>query len=480
MPITREHFYIGGQWVAARGEDRIEVTDSSTGQPWASIPAGCAADAEAAIAAARAAFEEWSRTPVSARAAAIGRIAAGFEARSAELADAIAHEVGMPLRMAARVQVGGPLWHWRHYAAMAASFPWESRVGNSLVVREAAGVVGAITPWNFPLNQITLKVAPALLAGCTVVLKPSEVAPINAFLLAEIIDAAGLPPGVFNLVCGYGPEVGEVLARDARVDMVSFTGSTAAGRRVAEVAAGTVKRVALELGGKSAAVVLADADLAAAVRATVSSCLLNSGQTCSAHTRLVVPRARVDEAATLAAAAMAGMNVGPALAAGSKLGPLVSAAQRGRVRNHIRRALAEGARLVCGGVEAPAGLPEECAEGYFVAPTVLVCEHSDAAIAQEEVFGPVLVILPHDGEDDAVRIANDSLYGLGGAVWAGSDEHAIAVARRIRSGQIDINGGPYNPLAPFGGMRQSGLGREGGHYGLEEFLEYKALQLRQG
>ncbi len=473
MTILRDTLFIGGRWVAPLGSGSIDVIDPSTAAVYARIPEGVPADAEAAIAAAAAALDPWSRTPVAERAAYIERIAAGIEARSDELALAIASEVGMPLKLAARVQVGGPLWHWRHYAHLADEFDWEVRVGHSLVVREPIGVVGAITPWNFPLNQITLKVAPALLAGCTVVLKPSEVAPINAFLLAEIIEEAGLPPGVFNLVTGYGPVVGEVLASDPRVDMVSFTGSTRAGRRVAELAAATVKKVALELGGKSAAVVLDDADLARAVKATVSNCLLNSGQTCSAHTRLVVPRGMLDEAAQLAAGAMGALKLGPALAPDSRLGPLVSAAQRDRVVGYIGRGIAEGARRVCGGAEAPAGV----GDGFFVSPTVLVCENAGATVAQEEIFGPVLVIIPHDGDEDAIRIANDSIYGLGGAVWAGSEKRALATARQIRSGQIDINGAPWNPSAPFGGFGQSGLGRENGVYGLEEFLQYKAIQL---
>lgn len=475
MTLVRDRLFIGGRWVAPAGKGSIEVIDPSTAAVYARIPEGAAADAEAAIAAARAAFDGWAHTPVAERAACIGRIAAGMKARSDELAHVIAREVGMPQKLAARVQVGGPLWHWNHHAELGRAFEWERRVGNSLVVREPIGVVAAITPWNFPLNQITLKVAPALLAGCTVVLKPSEVAPINAFILAEIIEAAGVPAGVFNLVTGYGPVVGEVLASDPRVDMVSFTGSTRAGRRVAELAAGTVKKVALELGGKSASVVLDDADLAAAVKGTVSSCLLNSGQTCSAHTRLLVPRARLDEAAQLAANAASAMKLGPAQAEDSRLGPLVSAAQRDRVRDYIRRGIAEGARLMCGGTEPPAGL----AEGFFVQPTVLVCEDAGATVAQEEVFGPVLVVLPHDGDEDAIRIANDSLYGLGGGVWSGSEERALAVARRMRTGQVDINGAAWNPRAPFGGYKHSGLGRENGEYGLEEFLEYKAIQLRQ-
>ncbi|CAL95468.1 aldehyde dehydrogenase family protein [Azoarcus olearius] len=475
MALIRNQLFIGGRWVAPVRTGFIDVMDPSTDTVFARIPEGAAADAEAAVAAAHAAFDAWSRTPLAERAGCIERIAAGLKARSDELAHVIACEVGMPKKLAARVQVGGPLWHWNNYEALARSFEWERRVGNSLVVREPIGVVGAITPWNFPLNQITLKVAPALLAGCTVVLKPSEVAPINAFILAEIIEAAGVPAGVFNLVTGYGPVVGEVLASDPRVDMVSFTGSTRAGRRVAELAAATVKKVALELGGKSASVVLDDADLAAAVKGTVSSCLLNSGQTCSAHTRLLVPRARLDEAAQLAATAASAMKPGPALAEDSRLGPLVSAAQRERVRDYIRRGVAEGARLACGGAEPPA----ELEQGYFVQPTVLVCEDSRATVAQEEIFGPVLVVLPHDGDEDAIRIANDSPYGLAGAVWAGNEERALAVARRLRTGQVDINGAAWNPRAPFGGYKQSGLGRENGEYGLDEFLQYKAIQLRQ-
>ncbi|NMG00817.1 aldehyde dehydrogenase family protein [Aromatoleum toluolicum] len=474
MTILRDKLYIGGKWVAPAGSGLIDVIDPSDASVYARIPEGAPADAQAAIAAAQAAFEAWSRLPAAERADCIERVAAGLEARRDELAAAIAHEVGMPLKMAGRFQVAGPIGSWKHYAKLAREFQWEERVGNSLVVREPIGVIGAITPWNFPLNQISLKVAPALAAGCTVVLKPSEVAPINAFILADVIAEAGLPAGVFNLVTGYGPVVGEVLASDPRVDMVSFTGSTRAGRRVAELAAATVKKVALELGGKSASVILDDADLAAAVKGTVSSCLLNSGQTCSAHTRMLVPRAKLAQAAELAAAAAASFKVGPAFAEDSKLGPLVSDVQRERVVGYIRRGIAEGAKLVAGGPDAaPAG------KGYFVASTVLVVEDRKATVAQEEIFGPVLVILPHDGDEDAIALANDSIYGLGGGVWAGSDEHALAVARRIRSGQIDINGAPWNPRAPFGGFRQSGLGRENGVYGLEEFLEYKAIQLPQ-
>jgi aldehyde dehydrogenase (NAD+)/betaine-aldehyde dehydrogenase len=413
----------------------------------------------------------------AARGEVLDRVAAEMKSRADELARAIATEVGMPLKMASRVQVAGPVAAWSAYAKMARDFEFEQRVGNSLVVREPVGVVGAITPWNFPLNQITLKVAAAMAAGCTVVLKPSEVAPINAFILAEAVEAAGVPAGVFNLVTGLGPVVGEAIAGHPDVDMVSFTGSTRAGRRVGELAAQGIRKVALELGGKSASVVLDDADLARAVKATVGNCYLNSGQTCSAHTRLVVPRAKLAEALAMAKEAAERFTVGPALAEGSMLGPLVSAAQKERVLGYIRRGIDEGATLVTGGADAPE-VPAGYEGGYYVRPTVFAVEDSRATLAQEEIFGPVLTVIPHDGDDDAVRIANDSVYGLGGGVWAGSDERAGAVARRIRTGQVDVNGGVWNPAAPFGGFKQSGIGRENGVYGLEEFLEYKSLQYR--
>ncbi|CAG9181143.1 Betaine-aldehyde dehydrogenase [Cupriavidus respiraculi] len=439
------------------------------------IPEGHARDAEDAIQAARAAFDGWSSTPPAVRAEYLRKVAEGLKARAEELAQLIAGEVGMPIKLARAIQVGGPVYNWGQTAKLLESFDFEEEVGNSLVVREPVGVVGAITPWNYPLNQITLKVAPALAAGCTVILKPSEVAPLNAFVLAEVIEAAGLPPGVFNLVTGYGPVVGEVLASHPEVDMVSFTGSTRAGKRVSELAAQTVKRVALELGGKSASVILDDADFPAAVKGTLSACLLNSGQTCSAHTRMLVPRSRYEEAKALAAKVVEGYTVGDPLQETTRLGPLISATQKERVVSYINRGLNEGAELVAGGPEAPAGLDK----GYFVKPTVLGNVDPRATVAQEEIFGPVLSIICYDTEEDAVRIANDSIYGLAGGVWSGDEARALRVARRIRTGQIDINGGQFNMLAPFGGFKQSGIGREAGKYGIEEFLEYKALQLKK-
>lgn len=471
----RDKLFINGNWVAPHGSGQIEVIQSSDESVMGTIPEGHARDAEDAIAAARAAFDGWAATPVAVRVGYLRKIAEGLKDRTEELATLIAREVGMPLKLARAIQVGGPVYNWGQAARLLEQFEFESQVGNSLVVREPVGVVAAITPWNFPLNQITLKVAPALAAGCTVVLKPSEVAPLNAFVLAEVIAAAGLPPGVFNLVTGYGPVVGEVLASHPEVDMVSFTGSTRAGKRVSELAAQSVKRVALELGGKSASVILDDADFAQAVKGTVNACFLNSGQTCSAHTRMLVPRARYDEVRELARKAAAGFTVGDPLTDSAKLGPLVSAAQKQRVVSYIHRGIDEGAELVAGGPENPDGLDR----GFYVRPTVLGNVDPKATVAQEEIFGPVLSIICYDSEDDAVRIANDSIYGLGGGVWSGDEDRALRVARRLRTGQVDINGGPFNMNAPFGGFKQSGNGREGGVYGIEEFLEYKALQRRQ-
>lgn len=470
---TYDSHYINGQWVKATSTEQFLVHDSSTEAVMASVPVGTAAEAEQAVLAARAALDGWSTLPVETRAAYLDKVAAGLKARSEEIATAIAGEVGMPIKMARIVQVGAPVWHWANFAKVAREFAWEEKVGNSLVVREPVGVVSCITPWNFPLNQITLKVAPALAAGCTVVLKPSEIAPVNAMILAEVIHAAGLPPGVFNLVNGTGPVVGEVLAGHPEVDMVSFTGSTRAGKRVGELASQSVKRVALELGGKSASVILPDADLEAAVKGTISACMLNSGQTCSAHTRMLVPEARLDEVKALAQAAIAKLTLGPSLLETSRLGPLASAAQRDRVLNFIAQGIAEGAEVIAGSAY-PASASGNFDKGYFVQPTVLRVQPGDT-LAREEIFGPVLVVLTYKDEDEAIRIANDSIYGLGGGVWSGDQDHAIAVARRIRTGQIDINGGAFNSSAPFGGYKQSGNGREYADWGIHDFCEVKGI-----
>ena len=470
---VRDKVFIGGEWVEPSGAETIEVVNATTEEVMGTIPACTPEDADRAVAAARAAFDSWSRTPREERAGYISAIAAGLGERSEEIAATIAQELGMPLKLSQIIQVGLPASQFAAMPRLMEEVAWEEEVGNSRVLREAVGVLGAITPWNYPLNQIAAKVAPALGAGCTVVLKPSEVTPLNAFLLAEVIEAAGLPAGVFNLVTGTGPVVGEAIAGHPGVDMVSFTGSTRAGRRVSELASATVKPVAMELGGKSPNVILDDADLERAVPDGVAKCFLNSGQTCSALTRMLVPRQRLAEAEELAVSAAESFTPGDPFDPATRLGPLVSDAQRQRVRGYVEKGVEEGARLLTGGAEPPDGLDR----GYFVRPTVFSDVSPEMTIAQEEIFGPVLVIQPYEGEDDAVRIANDSQYGLAGGVWSADPERAIAVARRIRTGQIEINGGAFNPLAPFGGYGQSGHGRENGRYGLEELLQVKSLQL---
>lgn len=470
---TYDKFYINGQWVAPNGSGMIEVIDSTTEEVMGSVPEGRADDINAAVAAARAAFVSWSQTTAEERARYLQQIADQLAERRQEIAEVIASEVGMPLPLSTAIQAATPINTFSQYAKLISEYQFEEQAGNSLVVKEPIGVVGCITPWNYPLHQVAGKVAPALAAGCTVVLKPSEVAPITAFILAEIIDEIGLPAGVFNLVTGFGPAVGEALAAHPDVDMVSFTGSTRAGKRVSELAAQTIKRVTLELGGKSASVVLDDADLQKAVSASVGNCYLNSGQTCSAHTRLLVPKARHDEAAAIAKATAEKFTVGDPREGKAKLGPLISATQRERVLSYISKGIAEGATLVTGGVDAPEGFEK----GYFVRPTVFANVNNEMTIAQEEIFGPVLSIIPYDTEEEAVRIANDTIYGLAGGVWSGDVERAKRVARRIRAGQVDINGGRFNPNAPFGGYKQSGNGREFGKWGFEEYLEVKSLQL---
>ncbi len=465
--------FIGGEWVAASGADSIEVINPTTEQPIGRIPSGTAEDVDKAVRAARAAFDGWSTTPVPDRAAILMEIHEGLAARADDIAETITAEVGMPIKLSKIIQAGSPIGQFKGMAKVLSAYEFEQEIRNSRIVREAVGVVGCITPWNYPLHQIAAKVAPALAAGCTVVLKPSEVAPLNALILAEVIAGTGLPAGVFNLVNGEGPVVGEAIARHPDVDMVSFTGSTRAGRRVSELAAATVKRVTLELGGKSAAILLDDADMTKAVKGVFGACYLNSGQTCTAHTRMLIPEDRYAEVAELAKQVAAGWTVGDPTDGESRLGPLVSAVQRERVQRHIQQGIDEGAELLFGGPESPAGLDR----GYFVQPTVFGRVAPESTIAQEEIFGPVLSILTYKDEDDAVEIANNSLYGLSGGVWSADQDRALRVARRLRTGLVDINGGAFNPSAPFGGYKQSGIGREFGEFGLEEFLEVKSIQL---
>lgn len=471
MPV-HDRMYIGGQWVAADSAQTLPVVNPYTEQEIARIPAGDSADVDRAVAAAREAFPGWSATPVDERIDMLDAVAARLSDRGDELAAIITSEVGTPITLSRLIQVGLPTMSFASMRGLMADMVFEEEIGNSLVVREPVGVVAAIAPWNYPLHQMAAKVAPALAAGCTVVLKPSEVTPLSTFALMEIFDEVGLPPGVVNMVTGLGTVIGETMIGHPGVNMVTFTGSEGVGRHIGEVTGRNLVPSSLELGGKSACIVLDDADMEMAISAGVTRCLLNSGQTCIAQTRLLVPRSMLAQAEAIAAAVAAAHTMGDPFNPATLLGPMVTAQHRERVREHIRSAMAEGARLVTGGPDMPAGLDS----GFFVAPTVFSDVTSDMAIAQEEVFGPVQVIIGYDDEDDAVRIANDSRFGLSGAVWSGDEERAMRVARRIRTGQIDVNGGAFNPCAPFGGVGASGHGRELGSHGLEEFFYLKSIQ----
>lgn len=471
--LEHKNFYIDGAWWQASGDETTEVVNPATEQVIATVPAASAKDVDAAVAAARAALPGWSRTTPAERKAFLDRLHQGLVERADEIAATVTAEMGAPRQLSARVQAGLPIAVAESYARLLETYEFEECIATSLVVKEPVGVVAAITPWNYPLHQVVAKVAAALAAGCTVVLKPSEVTPLNAYLLAEIVDAIVLPAGVFNLVPGIGSVAGEALVVHPDVDMVSFTGSTRAGKRIGELAAATVKKVALELGGKSANIILPDADLDSAVRDGVANVLSNSGQTCTAWTRMLVHRDAYERAVELAKEAAENTVVGDPADERTQVGPVASAAHRNRVRAYIVDAVGQGARLVTGGVEPPAGLPI----GYYVRPTVFADVTEDMTIAQEEIFGPVIVLMPYADEEDALRIANNSLYGLSGAVFSASEERAVAFARRLDTGMVHINGARLNLLAPFGGYKQSGNGRELGVHGLEEFLQPKALQL---
>ncbi len=471
VPRSRTELYIGGQWVAPAGAGTLEVENPFTEQVIATVPAGEAEDVNRAVGAARAAFDPWAALAPAERAAHLRRLLERLTARTEEIATTVAMEVGTPMPVATRIQAGLPLTVLASAVEYAERWPAEETLGNTTVVREPVGVVGAITPWNYPLHQVVAKVGPALAAGCTVVLKPAELTPLVAFALFDAIDEAGLPAGVANLVAGTGAIAGAALAAHPGVDMVSFTGSTATGALIAKLAADRIAKVSLELGGKSANVILDDAELEKAVKVGVGNAFLNAGQTCTAWTRMLVHRSRYDEALALAAKAAGGYLVGDPFADGTRIGPLASANQRERVRGYIATGIAEGARLVAGGLDAP--VPDT---GYFVAPTILADVDPNATVAQDEIFGPVLVVIPFDSDDEAVEIANNSRYGLAGGVWSASPDRALAVARRIRTGAVDINGGAFNPRAPFGGYKQSGVGRELGEHGLLEFMQVKAIQ----
>ncbi len=469
---VREHAYIGGSWVLPGG-DILEVENPATEEVTGWVRSATAADAALAVEAARAAGHAWGSTTPAYRMGAMRELSAALSERCELLVDTLVAEVGTPVGLARSSHVGQALTVLDSYAELLETFAFEERLENTRVLREPAGVVGAITPWNYPLYQLLTKVAPALAAGCTVVAKPAELTPLSAFIVADAAEAIGLPPGVFNLVPGLGVEVGELLSTHPGVDVVSFTGSTRVGRRVASIAADTVKRVCLELGGKSASIVLPGADLEQSVSATVANVMVNSGQTCAAWTRLLVPRAQMDETLVVAEAVANRHVVGDPRQEGTDLGPVISASQRRTVLNYIAEAVADGADLVSGGIERPDGL----SVGHYVRPTVLTGVSPQSRIVQEEVFGPVLVVLPYADVEEAVALANGTPYGLAGSVWGADDEQAFAVAARLRTGRVDVNDAAWNPVAPFGGYKQSGNGRELGRWGIEEFLETKAVQL---
>ncbi len=472
--IEKRDFYINGSWVSPQAGTDFEVIDPSTEEPFAVISLGGQADTDAAVAAARRAFPGWAATPPAERIALVERILEIYESRADEMAEIMSREMGAPIDMARSQQVTAGSGHIKNFLRAVKNFQFERRLGdhapNDRILYDPAGVCALITPWNWPMNQVTLKVIPALLTGCTMVLKPTEIAPLNALLFAEILDAAGVPAGVFNLVNGDGPGVGTQLSGHPEVDMVSFTGSARAGIAISKNAADSLKRVHLELGGKGANIVFADADEKAVKRGALH-CFNNTGQSCNAPTRMLVQREIYDAAVETAGAVAQATQVGPASESGRHIGPVVSAAQFDKIQNLIQVGIDEGARLVTGGV----GRPEGTNRGYFVRPTVFADVSNDMTIAREEIFGPVLAILPFDSEEEAIAIANDTAYGLTNYVQSQDGAKRVRVARQLRSGMVEMNGQSRGAGSPFGGMKASGNGREGGLWGLEDFCEVKSV-----
>ena len=466
-----EKFYIDGKWVEPLSKERLPVINPATEEPVATIALGNREDVDRAVAAARKAFDSYSTTTREERIALLERVIAEYKKRIPDIAAVISQEMGAPKMLASRAQAPSGLGHFMMTLEALKKFEFEEKLGSTTVVYEPVGVVGMITPWNWPLNQIAAKVAPALAAGCTMVLKPSEIAPLNALVVAEALEAAGVPAGVFNLVNGDGPTVGVALSSHPDVDMVSFTGSTRAGIDVAKNAAATVKRVAQELGGKSANIVLDDADLEEVIKRDIGAVCVNSGQSCNAGARILVPMSRMQEAAKIAEAAAKAINVGDPQSDGTTIGPVVSDKQWEKIQRLIKSGIDEGATLVAGGP----GRPEGMTKGYYVRPTVFADVRNDMTIAREEIFGPVVTIIGYKDDDDAVRIANDTVYGLSGYVSSKDIERARKVARRIRTGMVHINGAGLDIRAPFGGYKQSGNGREFAGHGLREFLEAKSI-----
>ncbi len=469
--VNRLKFYIDGAWVDPAVMKTVAVTNPATEEKLYDVAVGSKADVDKAVAAARRAFETFSVTSREQRIELLTKIIEAYKARAKDIATAISDEMGAPMTLAERAQAAAGLGHLASTLDVLKNYEFEEKIGNAVVVREPVGVIGMITPWNWPLNQIACKVAPALAAGCTMILKPSEFTPTSALIFAEVLDAAGVPKGVFNLINGLGPEVGVAMSEHPGIDMISFTGSTRAGIDVAKRAANTVKRVSQELGGKSPNIILDDADLQKAVAGGTAHVFNNSGQSCNAPTRMIVPAAKMKEAAAIAKAVAEKTKAGDPKAADTNIGPVVNRTQWDKIQALIKKGIDEGATLVTGGP----GLPEGVNKGFYVRPTVFADVTNDMTIAREEIFGPVLSIIGAKDEAEAVKIANDTPYGLAGYVTAGSVERAKKVARQIRAGNVNLQGLPNERAAPFGGFKQSGNGREWGKYGLEEYLEAKAI-----
>ena len=468
-----EKLYIDGNWVSANEKSMIEVINPTNEKIIGKVPVGTKKDVDDAVNAAKKAFKSWSKSNIEDRIKILNSLSEKIKEKTESLAQTITSEVGTPIEYSRMAMVGTPRVVTRSYSKILEKFEWEEEVRNSLIMKEPIGVCAFITPWNFPLHQIIGKVAPAIAAGCTMILKPSKEAPLNAFLLAEIIDEIGLPAGVFNLISGHGSDIGDYLANHPDIDMISFTGSTNAGINVSKAAANTIKRVTLELGGKSANVVLKDSDPQLVGKMAISGCFQNSGQTCSALTRLIIPKNMSEEICDIIVSRIERYTTGDPLDEKTKCGPMVSSKQQASVTKYIQTGIDEGATLLAGGI----GMPEHLDSGFFVKPTVFTDVTREMTIWKEEIFGPVLVISTYESEEEALTLANDSIYGLSGAVWSNDKEKAIQFAKEMKTGQVSVNGGHFNVSAPFGGYKMSGNGRELGLHGLEEFLEIKSIQL---